>query len=292
MVEGMKQQTLNLRDGSTMQVMRNEEMNETQWLDYKYYLENNPEEARQLEDCSSNPDLMRRQMMLQALSDQWQKQINSGDDEFAKKIKALEQDPDFEQMFMDIKNYSPNVREYFEDDGQMMKISRKMGGVPREVKASLEKIRKTPITLQEAVKFGDIKQLQVYLAETEGKPELRDIDAMDQKGITMLGYAIGANRMPIAKLLLESKADPKAVDNQGNTGIHYAAAYGRKEMFELMIEHKVPVDSMNYMGKTPMMIAKQNKMQVIRDLLQAQNVPALPDTPPPEKATERGADEE
>mmetsp|Transcript_20318 Transcript_20318/g.45845 ORF Transcript_20318/g.45845 Transcript_20318/m.45845 type:complete len:293 (+) Transcript_20318:68-946(+) len=281
----MKPETLKLRDGTSMEVMRNEGMTEGQWMDYKYYMEANPEEAKDLESYSTNPDLLRRQMLLQALSDQWQKQINSGDDEFSKKIKTLEEDPDFEQMFLDVKNYAgEQVAEYYQDDGVMMKISRKMGGVPREVKPTLEKIRKTPITLQEAVKFGDIKQLQKYISETESHKELREIDAKDHKGITMLGYAIGANRTKIVELLLANGADPNAVDDKGNNGIHYAAAYGRKDLLELMMTKGVKVDEPNNDGKTPLALAKQNKMTVTKELLLKSGATALPDTPPPETA--------
>ena len=54
----------------------------------------------------------------------------------------------------------------------------------------------------------------------------------DYKGITPLGYAIGANRIAVVKLRLDSRANPYAVDSSGNSGLHYAAGYGRKELLE------------------------------------------------------------
>ena len=56
--------------------------------------------------------------------------------------------------------------------------------------------------------------------------------SQDYKGITALGYAIGANRIAVVKLLLDSRANPYAVDSSGNSGLHYAAGYGRKELLE------------------------------------------------------------
>ena len=58
------------------------------------------------------------------------------------------------------------------------------------------------------------------------------IISKDYKGITALGYAIGANRIAVVKLLLDSRANPYAVDSSGNSGLHYAAGYGRKELLE------------------------------------------------------------
>merc|ERR550532_1277297 len=192
-----------------------------------------------------------------------------GDDEFSRKIKALEEDTDFEELFADIKAYDvERIRQYYDDDLLMMKVSKKMGGIPRECKPTLEKIRKTPITLQEACKFGDIKQLQKYLAETASDPSVRDVDAKDHKGISCLGYAIAANRMPVTKLLIENKADPNAVDLQGNTGCHYAAGYGRKDMLEYMISLGVSVNKANDSGLTPLAAAKKNNRKDTVEILE------------------------
>ena len=58
----------------------------------------------------------------------------------------------------------------------------------------------------------------------------------DHKGITPLGYAIGANRIAVVKLLLDNRANPYAVDSSGNSGLHYAAGYGRKELLEYLLK--------------------------------------------------------
>lgn len=264
----MKLEKLSLADGSSVEVMRNAEMSDPQWLEAKRYMENNPEETRDLEEYSTNPEKMRKQMLLKTITEVWQKMMNDGDDEFSRKIKALEEDTDFEQLFLDIKAYDVDkIRQYYDDDLLMMKVSKKMGGIPRECKPTLEKIRKTPITLQEACKFGDIKQLQKYLAETASDPSSREIDAMDQKGVTCLGYAIAANRMPVAKLLIENKADPGAVDDKGNNGVHYAAGYGRKDMLEYLIGLGVSVNAKNKGGLTPLAAATKNKREGTMEIL-------------------------
>lgn len=49
---------------------------------------------------------------------------------------------------------------------------------------------------------GDLKTLEDYLQSGSGT----SIDDKDAKGISCLGYAIGANRTHVVKKLLENKA--------------------------------------------------------------------------------------
>jgi len=78
------------------------------------------------------------------------------------------------------------------------------------------------------------------------------------RGITALGYAIGANRLDIVKLLIEKKADPKACDTNGNTGIHFAAGYGRKDIIDYLVKAGVSKTQANNDGKTPADFAAKN----------------------------------
>merc|ERR1711972_333759 len=110
-------------------------------------------------------------------------------------------------------------------------MGRAMGGIPEEVKPALEKIHKAPATVQEACKMGDVTSVRAFL-EANGS----DIEAKDAKGISCLGYAVGANRIAVVKLLMENKANPAEVDTSGGSGIHYAAAYGRKDLLECLIK--------------------------------------------------------
>merc|ERR1719188_1059797 len=105
-----------------------------------------------------------------------------------------------------------------------------MGGVPDELWTILKKINDTPLTLHEAAKKGDLKAVQEFLDRK--KP----LGSQDRKGITPLGYAIGANRIAVVRLLLDHRANPFAVDASGNSGLHYAAGYGRKELVECLLK--------------------------------------------------------
>jgi len=95
------------------------------------------------------------------------------------------------------------------------------------------------------------------------------LDAQDHKGITALGYAIGANRIAVVKLLLDKRANPYAVDSQGNSGCHYAAGYGRKELLEYLLKVGANVNQTNAQGQTPLAVATQNKVEATIQILKA-----------------------
>ena len=94
-------------------------------------------------------------------------------------------------------------------------------------------------------------------------------DGQDYKGITALGYAIGANRIAVVKLLLDSRANPYAVDSSGNSGLHYAAGYGRKELLEYLLKVGANVNQPNAQGLTPLGAATQNRQEATMAVLKA-----------------------
>merc|ERR1711948_64367 len=152
----------------------------------------------------------------------------------------------------------------YNNEPLMLKLSRAMGGLPEEVKPVLEKIHKSPVTIQEACKMGDKKSVEDFL-----KAPGMDIEAKDAKGVSCLGYAIGANRIAIVKLLMEKKANPKEVDTSGGSGVHYAAAYGRKDLLEFLIKNGGNVNAKNTAGQTPLALATKNKQTAAIDLLKS-----------------------
>jgi len=132
-------------DGTGMEIMRTESMTEGDWADTSRFLEANPEEARAMEEYNSNPQKLRKELLMRCISESWQKALDEGDDEFSKKIKGIEEDPEFETLFADIKSFNAEaVSVYYDDADLMMKVSKKMGGGPRDAKVQLDQIRKTP----------------------------------------------------------------------------------------------------------------------------------------------------
>merc|ERR1712061_867818 len=151
------------------------------------------------------------------------------------------------------KNGLEAVMKYYQDEELMAKFSQKMGGPPQELQPVLKKIDDSSLTLHEAAKNGGLKAVQEFLGRK------RPLDAQDHKGITPLGYAIGANRIAVVKLLLDNRASPFAVDASGNSGLHYAAGYGRKELCEYLLKVGTSVTQTNSQGQTPLAVATQNR---------------------------------
>merc|ERR1711972_866670 len=180
------------------------------------------------------------------------------------KLKGLADDPDLASVFEDIKkNGMEAMMKYYQDEELMLKISKKMGGLPQELAPALKKIDETPLNIHEAAKNGDLKAVNEFLAKKQ------PLDAQDQKGITPLGYAIGANRIAVVKLLLDSRANPFSVDSTGNSGLHYAAGYGRKELVEYLLKTGGSVTQANAQGLKPLDVATTNKHEAVIAVLKA-----------------------
>ncbi|CAE7368965.1 AKR2A [Symbiodinium sp. KB8] len=224
-------ETLKISDGTTMQIARLPDIDDNTWAEVKAYVEGNPETAKALQSFAKNPEAMRGWLQTQAIAEHYNTKLSNGDAPVADRVKSLEKDPELASVFEDIKkNGMEAAMKYYQDEELMLKISQKMGGLPSELQPVLKKIDETALTLHEAAKNGDLKAVQDFLDKK--KP----LDSQDHKGITALGYAIGANRIAVVKLLLDSRANPYAVDSSGNSGLHYAAGYGRKELLEYLLK--------------------------------------------------------
>eukprot|EP00439_Symbiodinium_sp_Y106_P069862 s133_g12.t1 len=283
--EGMTSERITLVDGTSVEILRSPKMTDVQWQETKTYLQNNPSETKKLIEHSTNPDRIRKQKMMRAIADVWQGQIDDSNQDFAKRMKDLEQEPEFEELFKAVKDYQvQQIRQYLDDSELMQKISAKMGGVPEQAKPHLESLRKTPpgspdgpLTdpsafdhpSTQACKFGDLDAVKNYLTETDSHPGSRDLEAKDQRGVTCLGYAVGADRMPITQLLVEVKADLNCVDKAQNSSLHYAAGYGRQEILEYLLSQKANVNKENSSGQTPLAVAIKNEQLKIVELLKS-----------------------
>jgi len=261
-------ETLNLSDGTTLQLAKTPGVSDNEWDETKKYLESNPEEARRWESYAKDAGAMRAHLQTNCIQDYYQNKIGYGDEQVCMRMKSLERNPDFAHIFDDIKRGgSQSAMQHYYNEPLMMKLSRAVGGVPEEARDFLEKVQKSPITFQEACKWGNLKAAQDYLAANGDS----SVDEKDSKGITALGYAIGANRGAVVKLLIEKGADPFSVDDSGNSGLHYAAAYGRKEMLDYLVSAGGDINKKNTQGQTPLALATKNKQAATIDFLKSKN---------------------
>merc|ERR1711862_327379 len=102
----------------------------------------------------------------------------------AQKIEGLQDDRELAHVFEDIKTNGPGAAaNYVENSALMMKISKKMGGVPSELKPQLKSLSNTPMSFHDACKMGSMKAVEDYV---KNPPE--GIDEQDFRGVTPLGY--------------------------------------------------------------------------------------------------------
>jgi hypothetical protein len=82
---------------------------------------------------------------------------------------------------------------------------------------TLKSMRHEGITLSEAVKRNDLHTVRLIIGY-----KLQDINMRDQLGRTALHYAVIANNLPAAEILLKAGANTSIADTQDLTPIKYA----------------------------------------------------------------------
>eukprot|EP00411_Alexandrium_monilatum_P036481 CAMPEP_0175349466 /NCGR_PEP_ID=MMETSP0095-20121207/10416_1 /TAXON_ID=311494 /ORGANISM="Alexandrium monilatum, Strain CCMP3105" /LENGTH=275 /DNA_ID=CAMNT_0016647003 /DNA_START=65 /DNA_END=892 /DNA_ORIENTATION=- len=262
-------ETLSLSDGTTVQVSKMPGTAAEEWKETKKMLEENPEEARRWETFTKDSKAVKSWMQQMCIQEFYQSKLSAGDEAVTGKLLGLERQPEFAHIFEDVKRGGTQAAlQHSYNEPLMMKVNRAVGGIPEEVKDALAKTQSSPITLQEACKIGDVKAVEDYIKAAEGSGKM-DLEAKDSKGVTCLGYAVGANRIAVVKLLLSKKADASACDSSGGNAVHYAAAYGRKELLECLINGGVDVNARTTQGQTPLALATKNKQKEAIDLLKS-----------------------
>jgi len=257
-------ENLKLSDGTTLTLEKTQGISDNEWEETRRWLEENPEEARRMEMYTKDAGAVRSHLHQQALVEYYQSKLNFGDEQVSAKIAALERNPEFVHIFEDIKRSGPQAAmQHYHNEPLMMKLSRAMGGVPEEARGALEKVQQSPITFQEACKWGKLSAVQDYL-KANGQ---NATEARDNKGITGLGHAVGANRTAIVKALLDVGASLRDVDTSGGTALHYAAAYGRQELVEFFLKSGCNVNDKNTQGQTALALATKNKQAAVAAFL-------------------------
>jgi len=262
--------TLSFSDGTTLKVAKQPALGFQDWQETKNYLEANPEEAKRLVLESKDFNVTRELMQAEVLMDYYEGRKAYGDETVCNKLMALEKHPDFAHVIAAIKTGGmPAAMQYYYNEPLMTKLSKAMGGIPEDVKDKVTDLQKSPVTVHEACKMGDTKALTAFL----DSPGDFDTEDADSKGVTCLGYAVGANRPEIVKLLLGRKANVNVVDASGNSALHVAAAYGRTEMVKWLAASS-SVNATNKSGQTPLALALKNKMTEAADALTAKGARA------------------
>jgi len=254
-------ETLNLSDGTTMMMQRPADTTEAQWTEMKDYYETHPVEAHEWESLGKNADLQRDEQIIGFMQQYYDSKRASDDQETLKQMEDLYNDKDFKNVFTEIEQNWNAAAKFATTDQLMIKMSKKMGGVPPALKQHLKYLNSTPMTLHEACKMGSMKSVDDFLDDPAIQDHPDGINEKDHKGIAPIAYAIGTNRIDVVKKLVEKKADIQSCDTDGNSGAHYAAGYGRKEILDILVKAGCDKKKKNNSGKTPADWAAKNNQK-------------------------------
>jgi len=112
--------------------------------------------------------------------------------------------------------------------------------------------------------YGDLKQLRKILKRTD--PNLRDNNDFKR---TPLHIAASRKNLPVAKILLENKAEIDLEDAYGRTALHIACAKGDLRMATLLLRHHAKIEAIDNFGRTPLLEAGRNgHIKVLKFLLE------------------------
>ncbi|MGA2218396.1 MAG: ankyrin repeat domain-containing protein [Terracidiphilus sp.] len=117
--------------------------------------------------------------------------------------------------------------------------------------------------IHDAARDGDVKKVESLL---KVNPAL--VSSKDEKyGQTPLHVAAFNDRLEVAKLLIDNKADVNAVANNGSTPLHLAAAKGNKDIVELLLANNANINATDHDGWSPLHSSVVWQHKDIEDLL-------------------------
>ena len=122
-------ETLNISDGTTMQITRLPDIDDETWAEVKKYVETNPDTAKAMQNFAKNPDAMRGWLQTQAIAEHYSTKLSNGDTPVQDRVKSLEKDAELGPIFEDIKkNGMEAAMKYYQDLGLLLIQSRESIG--------------------------------------------------------------------------------------------------------------------------------------------------------------------
>lgn len=112
--------------------------------------------------------------------------------------------------------------------------------------------------------FGRKEVVELLLA----RDAKLDLKSKNQLNNTPLNAAVAANRLEIARLLLEKGADANAHQHGGITPLHEAAAAGNADMVRLLLAHHADANAISEDNRTPLGMALEKDHQPVVAILQ------------------------
>merc|ERR1711972_558331 len=135
--------TLSLKDGTSMDIVRLPEVDDKTWAEVKSFLEENPENAKGLQAFSRHPEAVRSWMQTRLIMSYYDSKMKKKEGDttpnpMEAKFKALAEDPEFAPLVEELKKASKEgnmepVIKMFQDEVLALKFNAKMGGLPQDL---------------------------------------------------------------------------------------------------------------------------------------------------------------
>ena len=98
------------------------------------------------------------------------------------------------------------------------------------------------------------------------------VNIIDNKGETLLSYAIRQKKVDKCQIILTSKTlDLSYQDKNGNSYLHLAILYKLEKIAQILIEKGININKQNKNGKTCLDLALINDLELIINILKAKN---------------------
>lgn len=97
---------------------------------------------------------------------------------------------------------------------------------------------------------SNIQALREYL-------ELGDVNVLNERGMSLIHYAILFNNSEVFDLLLESYINVNIMDSNGNTPIHYCVIHNRMGFLKTLIRHGANLTIQNLNQESPLYVASR-----------------------------------
>lgn len=97
----------------------------------------------------------------------------------------------------------------------------------------------------DSIYSNNISALKKYL-------ENGDVNIKNERGMSLLHYAIVFNNNDIFNLLLENYVDVNIQDNRGDTPVHYCVVNNKIGFLKSLIRHNADINMKNFDGQSPL----------------------------------------
>ncbi|HYI81639.1 MAG TPA: ankyrin repeat domain-containing protein, partial [Acetobacteraceae bacterium] len=111
------------------------------------------------------------------------------------------------------------------------------------------------VALSDAAKVGNWTRVRSLVG---GGLRGEDVNASDSDGTRALHWAVRANELEVASLLLKAGADAAARNRLGLTPLYLAAANGNGPMIRALLEHGADANHVEQSGETMLMVATRS----------------------------------